>query len=332
MRPIGALGLVALLAPAPAAAQQSFLLVVSGLSGEPRYAERFHDWATEMLGAAESRWGLPAENVVYLAEKTDRDPDRISARSTHENVEAAFRAIAERAGPSDQVFILLIGHGTTRDGQAFLNLPGPDMSAADFARLLDSLSTQNVVFVNAASASGDFIAALSGPHRTLITATRSGREKNETIFARFFVEAYSGDGADADKDGRVSVLEAFNFARREVARAYESDGQLLTEHALLDDDADGEGSAEPDPQGGGEGQLARTLYLTGGTALAGQAPTDPRLASLYEEKRRLEEDIAALRQRKEQLDTEAYERELERLLVELALKTREIRALEEAMK
>jgi hypothetical protein len=206
------------------------------------------------------------------------------------------------------------------------------MSAADFARLLDSLPTQKVVFVNAASSSGDFIAALSGPNRAVITATRSGHEKNETIFARFFVEAYAGDGADADKDERVSVLEAFNFARREVARLYESDGLLLTEHALLDDDADGEGSAEPEPLSGGEGRLARTLFLTGGATLTGQAPTDPRLAALYEEKRSLEEDIAALRQRKEKLDTETYERELERLLVDLALKTREIRALEEAVK
>lgn len=332
MRVIAVLGLAALLAPVPAAAQQSFLLVVSGLSGESRYAEAFHAWATKMLGAAETRWGLPAENVVYLAERTDRDPDRISARSTRENVEEAFRDIAERAGPSDQVFILLIGHGTTRDGEALFNLPGPDMSSADFARLLRSLPTQKVVFVNAASSSGDFIAALSGPNRTVITATRSGREKNETIFARFFVEAYAGDGADADKDERVSALEAFNFARREVARVYESDGLLLTEHALLDDDADGEGSADPDPLSGGEGRLARTLFLTGEAALAGQAPTDPRLAVLYEEKRSLEEEIAALRQRKEKLDTETYERELERLLVDLALKTREIRTLEEAAK
>ena len=273
MRMIGALGLMALLTPAPTAAQQSFLLVVSGLSGEPRYAETFHNWATKMLGAAEARWGLPAENVVYLAERMDRDPNRISARSTRENVEEAFRDIAERAGPSDQVFILLIGHGTTRDGEALFNLPGPDMSAVDFARLLGSLPTQKVAFVNAASSSGDFLAALSGPNRTVITATRSGHEKNETIFARFFVEAYAGEGADADKDERVSVLEAFNFARREVARVYESDGLLLTEHALLDDDGDGEGSGDPDPLSGGEGRLARTLFLTGGAALAGQAVT-----------------------------------------------------------
>jgi hypothetical protein len=188
------------------------------------------------------------------------------------------------------------------------------------------------VFVNAASASGDFISELSGPNRTVITATRSGFEKNETIFAGYFVEAFASEGADADKDERVSVLEAFNFARREVARAYETDGLLLTEHALLDDDADGEGSAEPNPQGGGEGRLARTLFLAGGAAVSAPSSSDPRLAALYEEKRVLEEEIASLRQRKEVLDVETYEQQLERLLVDLALKTREIRELEEELK
>jgi hypothetical protein len=332
VRAVSALGLIALLAPAPVAAQQSFLLVVSGLSGEARYAESFHGWATKMLGAAEARWGLPHDNVIYLAEKTERDPGRIAGRSTRENVEAAFGDIAQRAGPNDQVFVLLIGHGTTRDGEALINLPGPDMTAADFAKLLDQLPTQRVVFVNAASASGAFLSVVSGENRTVITATRSGNEKNETIFAGFFVEAYAGDGADADKDGRVSVLEAFNFARREVARAYESDGLLLTEHALLDDDADGEGTADPDPLGGGEGRLARTIFLTGSAGAGLQAPSDPRLAALYEEKRALEEEIAVLRGRKEEMDTTAYEQELERLLVDLALKTREIRELEEAVK
>lgn len=332
MRSVGVLGLVALLAPVPATAQQSFLLVVSGLSGEPRYAEAFHGWAIEMLEAAEVRWGVPPENLVYLAEKPERDPNRISGRSTRENVEGALRELAQRAGPDDLVFVLLIGHGATRDGEALINLPGPDMSAADFAKLLTLLPTQKLVFVNTASASGGFIAVLSGENRTVITATRSGNEKNETSFAGFFVEAFAGEGADTDKDERVSVLEAFNFARREVARVYESDGLLLTEHALLDDDANGEGSAEPDPLGGGEGRLARTLFLAGAATAGAPTPSDPHLVALYEQKRILEEKIAALRQRKGELDSETYERQLEGLLVDLALKTREIREFEEAVK
>jgi hypothetical protein len=317
-----------LLLPTPLVAQQAYLLVVSGLSGEPRYADRFHDWAMTMMGAARDRWGVTQDNIVYLAEKTDRDPRRIAARSTRANVESAAQEIAGRAGPGDLVFVLLIGHGSTADGEARISLPGPDMNAADFAKLLDRFATQRVVFVNAASASGDFIPELSGENRAIITATRSSRERNETIFGEHFVEAYSADGADVDKDERVSALEAFDYARREVARVYEADGRLLTEHALLDDDGDGEGSADPDPRSGSEGRLARTLFLMGGPAVVADAPTDPRRAALYGEKRALEEAIAGLRLRKDEMSTEAYEQELEELLVELALVTRQIRELE----
>ncbi len=204
------------------------------------------------------------------------------------------------------------------------------MTATDFAKLLDLFTTQEVVFVNTASASGDFIARLSAPNRTVITATRSGNERNQTLFGRYFVEAFADDGADVDKNDRVSALEAFDYARREVARAYESEGRLLTEHALLDDNGDGEGSNEPDPRDS-DGALARTLFLgdEAPAAAADGEPADPRLAALYEQQRVLEEQIAELRQRKEQMELSDYERRLEELLVELALKTREIRRIEE---
>jgi hypothetical protein len=315
---------------APQAEARVHLVVVSGLSGEPRYAEAFHEWATLLCDAAHGRWGVSESNIIYLAEKTERDPDRIAARSSWENVQATVREVAGRAGPADQIYIVLIGHGSMRDGEAKFSLPGPDPTATAFAELLRSFPTQTVVFANMASASGDFIAALSAENRAVVTATRSGRERDETIFGRFFVEAYAADVADVDKDGRVSVLEAFNYARLEVARVYESENQLLTEHALLDDNGDGEGSGEPGPQGT-DGRFARTLFLSGAAEplVATGEISDPELAELYAQRRALEEAVSELRLRKDEMDSETYERELERLLIELALKTREIRELEE---
>ena len=123
----------------------------------------------------------------------------------------------------------------------------------DFARAFDAFPTQTVVFANTASASGGFIEPLSGPNRLILTATRSGRERNATAFGEFFVEALAAgaDDADVDKDGRVSLLEAYEYARGGVERMYEQEDRLLTEHALLDDDGDGVGSADPDPSAGG---------------------------------------------------------------------------------
>lgn len=318
----------ATLASATSAVVQTHLLVITGISGESRYAESFHEWATTLIDAARERWGVPESNIVYLAEDVERAPALIKDRSTSENVERELSELAARAAPGDQVIIVLIGHGNTRGDESKFNLPGPDMSAQQFNRLLNGFAEQKVGFVNASSASGDFITTLSGADRVIITATRSGRERNETVFPRFFVEAFAGEDADVNKDGRISLLEAFEYARREVTRLYERDGRLLTEHALLDDNGDGEGSGEPKADAA-DGALAGTMYMAAAPASRAPATGDPELARLYEEKEELEARVARLRARKDEMEEEAYERQLEDLLVELALKTREIRELEE---
>jgi hypothetical protein len=306
----------------------SHVFIVSGIGGQPQYSDTFHRWGVAMFDAAAERFGLPAENLVLLTERPERDPERIHARSTKENVEQALDDLAQRVAPTDRIFILLIGHGSSDGAESRFNLPGPDMSAADFAAQLDKFPTQTVAFVNASSASGDFVSALSGPNRVLVTATKTGFERNESIFGEFFVEAFASEGADTDHDERVSILEAFNYARHEVVRRYEDSGRLMTEHALLDDNGDGEGTTNPDSSET-DGTLARTLFLDRlGVVASGPASGDSLLVALYNEKRELETRIADLRNLKDQMEQEVYEAELERLLVELALKNRAIRERE----
>jgi hypothetical protein len=287
----------------------SFLLILVGLGGEPRFTDAFHELATSMAGAAQQKLGIPAASVVYLGEKTP-------VRSTRENVQKAVGDLGRQARPGDVVFILLIGHGSFQSGEARFNLPGPDMSAADFAPLLARLSSQKVVFVNTASASGDFVGALSGKDRAIVTATKSAFERNETEFARYFVEAYTKDGADTDKDQRVSLSEAFEYAKREVQRAYEKNQRLLTEHAVLDDHAGG--------------ALARSLFLGSGSSAPATARVsdDPELAELRRQRGDLETEIEALKARKESMAAARYDEELEELLVQLALKDAAIRRRE----
>lgn len=308
------------------AAQESHLLVVEGLGGTPEMEERFSRWAVRLVDAARERFGLPAENVTWLAPRPEADPERIADRSSRESVERVLTGIAGRVGPGDRVLVVLIGHGNWDGEQSRFSMPGPDLTAVDFAALLEPFEDQTVALVNAASSSGEFVSVVSGPRRIVVTATRTGAESNATWFGRFFSEALAGDGADADRDGSISLLEAFRYARTEVERHYEEQNLLLTEHAQLDDDGDGEGTATP-AAGEGEGSLAADFVLTAGTASAELA--DPRLRSLYDERRRLEEEVRDLRVRSAEMDEEAYQDSLEALLVELAGVSRRIRELEE---
>lgn len=318
--------LIVLLMAAPAAAQQTHVAVIVGLGGDPEHAETFRRWAGSLVDHATGRLGIPRERVLYLLEDPSQDVERQPGKSTKDAVIKGLSAVGAAAAPDDVVFITLIGHGTWDGKTAKFNLPGPDMTAQDFADALRGYGTKNVVFVNTASASGPFVEALSGAARIVVTATRSGAEQFATVFGGYFVDALAGDEADADKNKRISVLEAFNAAKISVARVYEERGIMLTERALLDDSGDGEGSMEP-AVNGKDGSVAAILSMGAPTeALA--LPSDPELRKLYEERRALEQRAESLKLMKGSMPAAQYAAELEKVLTDLARKSQEIRALE----
>lgn len=309
----------------PVMGQDPYLLVITGLGGDPVYSERFTEWGSALVATAGEEFGVPAEHIIYLGEDPIADV-LIQDRSTRENVERAFATLATNSQPDDHVFVVLIGHGSFSGGQSRFNLPGPDLTAEDFGLHLDQLADRRVAFINLASASGEFVKALSADGRTIVTATRTGREGNETIFGGYFVAAFTGEGADLNKDGRVSVWEAFEFARSEVTREYETSNRIATEHAVLDDNGDGEGSSDLEADAT-DGALARTMFLAADpTMAAARATDDEELRAILVQKADVERRIEELLALRGQIDQDRYDSQLEELLVELALANREIEA------
>jgi hypothetical protein len=301
-----------------------FLLVVVGLGGDAETAKTFHRWSNTLAEASE-RLGVPPDRLVHLVGEPVEGDVRVSGRSTREEVTKALTKFAAEAGPADLVFITLIGHGQWDGRTAKFNMPGPDMGPEEFEPLLKKIRSNRIVLVNTASSSGPFLEALSAPGRTLVSATRSGAEHYTTLFGGYFVDALNSPNADADKNKRISVLEAFQFAKAEVTRAYEREGLLATEHPLLDDDGDKKGSADPSPTGA-DGKVAAVLSL--GDASDDGLPSDPKLRALHLERREMERRVEALRLLKDSMDPARYTSELEKLVTAIALKTREIRAAE----
>ena len=300
--------LFALLAFAPGSTRAlqggaTHVLLVTGLSAEPRFAKAFGAAASAIYDAARGPWHVGDSDLVYLAEDPTVDPGRITGKSTRAAVQQAFESMAERTHPGDVVLVVLIGHGSGELGASAVNLPGPDATAADYASWIAPLGKATVIFVNASSASGDFGAVLAGPNRVIVTATKTAMERNESIFAGFFATGLSSLAADADKNGSVSVAEAFDYARDQVARAYEATNRLQTEHPTLVDSA---------------GVAARVAF--GGASTS----ADPRVIALVGERRLLEARVDSLRRVKSTMDSTAYQDALETLLLQIAAKTRAI--------
>jgi hypothetical protein len=316
--------LLVLAGAAPAAAQTVHLAVIVGLSGNPEHAELFLRWAGTLVDGAIAR-GVTRDHIIYLSEQPEQDTKRAAGKSTKDEIEKRFAAMAKTAAEDDVVIVVLIGHGSFDGKIAKFNLPGPDMTPADFDVLLKKLPSRHVAFVNTASSSGPFLAELSGPGRTIITATRTGAERFATLFGGHFIDALFSDAADADKNKRISLLEAFNSAKLETTRSYEREGIMLTEHPLLDDSGDKQGSPTPSTEGK-NGPVAAVLSL--GTAASGEAlPEDPKLRALMVERRNLERRVEGLKLLKTSMDPAKYASELETLLTELAVKSKQIRDL-----
>ena len=304
-------------APRLAQAEDYYALVVTGATGDASYVELFTTWRQRLIDGLRDQTGFRDDHLLVLSETPGPGVGTASA----EGVREALTELRGRVTTESVLLVVLIGHGTDDGVEPKFNLVGPDLGAEDWDRLLDELPGR-IVFVNTTASSFSFVEALAAPGRVVITATASPIQRYDTVFPRFFVEALGEAETDADKDGRISVWEAFAATSRRVRRWYQQQGRLATERALLDDSGDGVG--EDADTRDADGHLAARLHLGAGVTPPGP-DHDPALAPLVSRREALETEIAALRAARATMTPAAYQRDLETLLVELARVSRRIR-------
>jgi hypothetical protein len=300
----------------PAAGQDRYALLVAGASGGPAYAEQYGRWSNALSRILVERMTFDPASITRLG-----DEGNAQALATAENVRAALAAFQRRMSRTDLLFVVLIGHGTFDGADAKFNLVGPDMESAEWAAALRSVPGR-IVIVNTTSASFPFIERLSGSRRIVVTATDSAVQRFDTVFPEYFINALEDEAADIDKNGRTSIWEAFAAATAGVRRHFQQRGQLATERALLDDNGDGVGREAADA--GADGSVASRTYLD--RALPGAAPTDEVMLKLLQRRTALETEAEELKIRRSFLPPDEYAREFERLMIELARVSRDIRA------
>jgi hypothetical protein len=309
--------LIVLLGASTSDAGERYAMVVAGASGGDAYAQKYDQWRATFVATLHDKFGYAADRLRIFAE-TESDGVQ---KATRENVHRELLQLRKRLTKDDQLLILLIGHGTTIDGEdAKFNLVGPDMSASDWAEILKPLPGR-LVFVDTTGASFPFLQKLAGRGRVILTATDSAAQQFETVFPEFFVNAFNDAAADTDKNGRVSLWEAFAFASAGVHQWFEQKGQLPTERPLLDDTGAGVGREAMNP--GNDGEAARVTFLEPEASAA--LPANTTIGALQKRRAELEGQIEELKGRKASLPPDQYEAELERLVLELARVAQQIR-------
>ena len=281
----------------------TYYVTVAGLGGEPDYEQRFTANAMDLDRIFKSATGA---HVFTLTGK----------QATRARLTEVVGQIAREAKPEDDFVLTLIGHGSFDGAEYKFNLVGPDMTGAELGALCDKVAARRQLIVDTTSASGGAVAALERPGRAVIVASKSGTEKNATVFARYWVEALEDPSADTDKSDSVSALEAFVYADRKTAAFYASQKRLATEHAEFEDTGKGE-AVRAAPADSREGALMATFTVVRmGAAQA--AMNDPAKRELMAKKEELEQKIDGLKYQKAAMEPGEYKKELTAALLELA--------------
>jgi hypothetical protein len=279
-----------------------FYVIVAGLGGEPDYEQRFTAAAKDLDKVFKG-----GDNTAHVSTLT-------GAQATTSQLKETLSVVARDAKADDALVLILIGHGSFDGVEYKFNLVGPDVTASEIAVMCDRIPARRQLVVDTTSASGGAMTALERPGRAVISATKSGTEKNATVFVRYWVEALQDPAADTDKSDSISAMEAFTYATTKTAAFYDSQKRLATEHAVFDDMGHGEAVRSA---GNGQGALMSSFTLLRlGTSQ--QAASDPAKRSLLVKKEELEQKIDMLKYQKAAMDPADYKTQLTAALLELA--------------
>jgi hypothetical protein len=280
----------------------TYYVIVAGLGGEPDYEQRFTSAAKDL------------DRIFKSTGPTGRVFTLQGSQATAAQLREAMSSVAREAKPEDDFVLILIGHGSSDGVEYKFNLPGPDVTATEIAAMCDRVPSRRQLIVDTTSASGGAVQALEKPGRAVIAATKSGTEKNATVFIRYWIEALQDPAADTDKSDSVSAMEAFRYATQKTAAFYDAEKRLATEHAVFNDVGHGDPVREA---GNGQGMLLSsfTLLHLGTNQIAAN---DPAKRALLDRKEDLEQKIDILKYQKAAMDPADYKKQLTDALVELA--------------
>jgi len=302
--------IVLLLAMSMSLPAANYFVTIVGLGGAPEYEVQFAKWASDLNKQLET--GGSDVHVVGLG----------STAATKAKITETLTRLGSELNQDDAVGIFLIGHGTFDGDEYKFNVAGPDITAHELAALLDKLPAKRQLIVNMTSCSGASFKVLSRKDRVVITATKSGTEKNAPVFARYWVDALRDPAADADKNGTISALEAFTYAQRKTAAYFESEKLLATEHSMIADSGRSEG-IRTITAGDREGALAAAFPLMRPASVLAKNAS-PEKQKLLARKEDIEAKIDRLKYQKAALAPDVYKQQLSTLLLELARTQAEI--------
>ena len=164
--------------------------------------------------------------------------------STAENIEEKIGTFAAAVNPADRFIFYYVGQANVVADELRLNLPGADITHEQLSEWLKAIKASSILIVLDCPGAGLAVKALAGEGR-IIVAGCTADQRYSTRFSAYFVGALGDEDSDTDNDGKVSLLEAFTSASRQLDDFYRDTGLLKTETPVLEDNGDGAANDKP---------------------------------------------------------------------------------------
>lgn len=179
------------------------------------------------------------ENIYILSNNSAKYERHIYPKTdifSKQSLEMLIDHLGKKVDSKDFLVMYLINHGeqTTKDGEETVktDIPGGDIFAEDIRGYLESIHPQTGLAVfntcyaggfSRLAGNGDYIAISSSDYDH---TSKKGFGKN---FGGLFFLAYREKGeSDSNKDGKISVQEAFEYAKTQMKRPKDNP-QLVSE-------------------------------------------------------------------------------------------------------
>lgn len=253
--------LVVLLSVSTTTFAADYVLILGGVGGEKSYYDQFWSATSRFHQLLTEQYGFDSGQITFLFEDAGTLPGLVTGEAKREPVLEAFAALAEKVQPTDRFILFMIGHASRGSSGVKFNLPGRDISQAEYTDSINEISAEQQLLIFGFPYSARMVQDISKTGRIIITSS-SVKEgyASQVGFGDLFVDVFSEPTADTNTDGAISILEAFVWLQTRVDEWYEQDGAMQAEHPHIDDNGDGRASRK-DIEANGEGTLADKSFL-----------------------------------------------------------------------
>ena len=149
-------------------------LIICGHPGDAEHTKAFGETVRKLGDGLTKTVGIPRERQhVLFGTENPKDIPGGRGPATREAVAAAVAEVRKSIKPEDGLWVICLGHGYHDGRQAWWNLPGPDLSAAEFGKLFAEVNCREQVFAMTFSLSGYFVTPLAKRDRVVIAATEA---------------------------------------------------------------------------------------------------------------------------------------------------------------